>query len=110
MLDDRLLRLDQVLDRAGRRLRARAAVRTGAVGLQVGLALAVIVGVAAKLLGLAAPLALAASASALATVVVVALAVGALRPILDPRQVALLVDRLGGTSELLVTSMHVVDA
>ncbi len=108
MLDDRLLNLERVLDRAGRRLRLRSAARAGAIGLQVGLGLAALVALAAKLAGLGAMVALAASGSALATAVVVALLVGALRPTLDPKQLALLVDRTGGTDELLVTSMHVV--
>ncbi|MCB9697626.1 MAG: hypothetical protein H6738_12665 [Alphaproteobacteria bacterium] len=108
MLDDRLLHLERTLDRASRRLRARAAVQAGAVGLQVGGGLALLLALGCKLTGAGPVIALAAAGSAVATGTLLGLAVGALRPTLDPRELALLVDRLNGTDELLVTSLYVV--
>ena len=103
-------RLDRTLNTARRRLRLRAVVRTVAAAAHPALWTALAVAVVGRLAG--APL-LAVALAAL-TVAAAGLAIGAAIGLatggIDRRAVALLVDRLGGTDETVLTAVHVAGA
>src|SRR5687768_16165006 len=107
-MDDRVGVLERALARAKRRLRLRSLVRVGAVGLQIGLVLALPAAVIARLLDLGAVPAVLAAGAVASGVLALSLLVGALIRAPDRRAVAHLVDRLGATEELLLTALHVV--
>lgn len=95
--------LERLIVRGRRRLRARGAVRGGAVGAWLGAAGAVLLALAAPL----GPLTPVAAGLILLGFTALGAAAGAARPTLADREVALLLDRSLGTEELLVTSVHV---
>ncbi|MEQ1505203.1 MAG: hypothetical protein ABMB14_23420 [Myxococcota bacterium] len=106
-MDDGVRAVERTVARARVRLRLRAMVRAGAIGVHLGAAAAIAAIVAARLIALPWPMALAMAAVAGSVPLALATAVGWLRRGLDRRSVALLVDRLGATDELVLTALHV---
>lgn len=107
-MDDATRTLEAALTRARSRLRARGALGGAAIGAQVGAWLAVAAVVALRLSGILSLPGTAVAALLLVSVAAaVGAAIGAARSPLDRRSLALLVDRLGGTEELLLTALHV---
>lgn len=108
-MDAALVTLDRTLRRARSRLRFRRILRAAAVGFQVGLGAAIPAATAVRLLGLARWEALAIAGVVVGIAVAVGGLVGGVRPGLDRRSLALLVDRLGATDELVLTAVHVTE-
>jgi hypothetical protein len=103
-------RIERALAATRRRLRLRSVTRAVAAAAHPALLLAIGIAVVGRLLALPRPLIGLAALVAVSGIVAAAAAVGMLVRGLDRRSLALLVDRLGGTDETVLTALHVAEA
>jgi hypothetical protein len=110
MANDGSAAAERAVARAARRLRLRSGVRGLALGVQVAAWFAVALVAVGKLAAVPLPLLVPVVGLAGTAIVGLAVAGGVARGVPDRRGLALLVDRLGRTEELVVTALHVRDS
>jgi hypothetical protein len=99
----------RTIARTRARLRLRGLARGGAIGLHAGLWVGAALVAAGKVAALPSLAAVGVGGLAAAALTGLGAALGAFRPLPEDRGLALLVDRLAGTDELVVTALHVAD-